>query len=78
MGSWGGVSGTALGAGPELKGFTSAHQPPASCLFLTALREEDEETPSAPAEPPTRAPLLLQPKRDTPHSKPFQKAPVLT
>lgn len=28
---------------------------------MTELREEDVETPPAPAEPPTRAPLLLLP-----------------
>lgn len=57
------------GAGWELKGLTSAHQPPASCLLMTKLREEDVETPPVPAEPPTRAPLLLLPKR---RHAPFQ------
>lgn len=29
----------------ELKGFTSAHQPPASCFLMTERREEGVETP---------------------------------
>ena len=65
------------GAGWELRGLTSAHQPPASCLLMTKLREEDVETPPAPAEPPTRAPLLLLPKRRHAPLQSFLKGPSI-